>query len=196
MGEKLLQQPLFDPTFINLDYYFNKVLDFFHYLRDLHAGSTVYLFSYIISLFGITIIIYSIVRIVEIQKDEHGHLKHDIAVAMANQYEEGNKGRNNEWETIQDLVNSDNESDWRRAIIEADTLLEQALERRDYPGNGIAEKLKNISPGDLATMQSAWDAHLVRNQIAHDGMSFFLSAIVARRTIQQYEAVLRELGFL
>ncbi len=196
MGEKLLQQPLFDPTFINIDYYFNKVLEFFHWVRDLHAGSTVYLFSYIIALFGITITIYSIVRIVEIQRDEHAHLKHEIAEAMARREQSEGSNRNSQWESIQDMINSQNESDWRRAIMEADTLLEAALERRDFYGATIGEKLKNISPGDLANYQPAWDAHSVRNQIAHDGLSFSLSPIVARRTIAQYEAVLRELGYL
>ncbi len=196
LGTNLLNKPLFEPSFFNVDYYFNKVLTVFHWFRGSHAGSTIYLISYVLSLFGLTMIIYCLVRMVEIYREEHGHLKHAIA-EYAERHNEATAGTKNErWEHITDLVNSVNTSDWRLAIIEADTVLEGLLEARDIPGTGIGEKLKSISPGDLGSMQAAWEAHLVRNRIAHEGMQFDLSQRDARRTIQLYEVVFRELGFL
>lgn len=196
IGTKIITQPLFSPTFVNVDYYFNKVLTFFHAVRDIQAGSTISLVSYGLSLFGITMIIYCLVRMVEIANDENGHLKHAIAEATARRAEKMEGTRNERWDHIQELVNSPSGSDWRLSIIEADSILDGLLEARDIPGGSIGEKLKNISPGDLGSMQAAWEAHLVRNRIAHEGSEYDLSQRDARRTIQLYEVVFRELGFL
>lgn len=196
LGQKILTQPLFSPTFLNVDYYFNKVLELFRWIKGTHTGSTIYLISYILTLFGVTMIIFCIVRMIEIWKDENMHLKHAIDEAAARRAEREGGKRNERWEHIQDLLNSANSSDWRLSIIEADSVLESLLDARDIPGGGIGEKLKNISPGDLGSMQAAWEAHLVRNRIAHEGSEFDISQHEARRTMQLYEVVFRELGFL
>ena len=75
-------------------------------------------------------------------------------------------------------------------------MLEGLLESRGIPGDSIGERLKNITPGDLGSLQAAWEAHLVRNRIAHEGVDFELSERDARHTMQLYEVVFRELGFL
>jgi hypothetical protein len=196
IGTKLLNKPLFDPTFINVDYYFNKVIVLWDWLKGSHATSGIYIFSYALSLFGITLIIYSFVRLVEIAHDEDEHLKHAIHDWHERHNEKIKGTRNERWDHIQELISSHSSSDWRLAIIEADSVLETLLDARDIPGKGIGEKLKNIPPGDLGSMQAAWEAHLVRNRIAHEGSEFELSERDARRTIQLYEVVFRELGFL
>jgi hypothetical protein len=196
LANNLLEKPLFDPTYLNVDYYFNKVLEFFHLAASFHIGPTVYFVSYALSLFGITMILYCLVRMVEIAGEENSHLKHAIAEYAARRNDETAGTKNERWDHIQDLVNSENPSDWRLAIIEADSVLDTLLTARDLPGKGIGEKLKSISPGDLGSMQAAWEAHLVRNKIAHEGSEFDLSNREARRTIQLYEVVFRELGFL
>ena len=156
----------------------------------------VYFISYVLTLFGITMILYCLVRMVEIAEEENHHLKHAIAEYAERRNEESSGTRNDRWDHIQELINSENPSDWRLAIIESDSVLETLLKDRDLPGKGIGEMLKSISPGDLGSMQAAWDAHLVRNKIAHDGSEFELSNREARRTIQLYEVVFHELGFL
>ena len=105
-------------------------------------------------------------------------------------------GLNPRWINVENLVHSDNSSDWRLAIIEADTMLEDALESKELTGNNIGEKLKNSTPGDLASLQAAWEAHLVRNRIAHEGTEFDLSQREAKRTIQLYEVVFNELNYI
>ncbi len=191
-----LTKPLFQPTYGNLDFYFNQVLVFFRWFWGLGLQSPLVIASYILSLFGITMILYATVRLVEIYREEHGHLKHAIDEFTKKRNEEESTGHNQRWEHIQELVNSASTSDWRLAVIEADSVLEGLLAARDIPGNTIGERLKNMSPGDLGSIQAAWEAHLVRNRIAHEGSEFELSSREARRTIQLYEVVFRELGFL
>jgi hypothetical protein len=96
------------------------------------------------------------------------------------------------WAYIQQLIESPQESDWRQAIIEADIMLDEMLTNNGYLGGSIGDKLKTANPQRFTTLQNAWDAHKVRNDIAHQGSAFQLSNHLAFRTIQNYEAVFRE----
>lgn len=99
---------------------------------------------------------------------------------------------NGKWEKIQELINSDNESSWRQAIIEADIMLDELLSASGYHGDSIGDKLKSVEPSDFLTLDSAWDAHKVRNRIAHDGASYDLNEREAKQTISRFEAVFKE----
>jgi hypothetical protein len=195
-NQVITQKPMFETMFLNLDYWFSRPLVFWHWITNSspHFSSTIYLISYLLSFFGITLTIYCVVRLIEIYFEEHEHLKHAIHDYVASQKEMDN-GVNPRWTYVENLVNSPNESDWRLAIIEADSILEGLLEEKGIPGVGIGERLKNISPGDLNTLQSAWEAHLVRNRIAHEGSDFEVTERDAKKTIRLYEMVFQELGF-
>lgn len=96
------------------------------------------------------------------------------------------------WAHVQQLINSGHESDWRQAIIEADIMLDEILEEQGYVGASVGDKLKQVQPSRFHTLQDAWEAHKVRNDIAHQGSAFQLSEHVAYRTIAHYENVFRE----
>jgi len=98
------------------------------------------------------------------------------------------------WAHIQGLIASPHESDWRQAIIEADIMLDDLLTQLGYPGASVGEKLKAVDPARFHTLQNAWDAHKVRNEIAHQGSAYKLDEHHAHRTIALYEAVMREHG--
>lgn len=98
------------------------------------------------------------------------------------------------WSHVQQLINSGHESDWRQAIIEADIMLDELLEEQGYVGASVGDKLKQVNSASarFQTLQDAWEAHKVRNDIAHQGSAFQLSEHVAYRTIAHYENVFRE----
>ncbi len=98
------------------------------------------------------------------------------------------------WKHVITLVESPHENDWRQAIIEADIILYDALEHDGYAGESVAEKLKQVDVRKIASVQDAWEAHKVRNDIAHQGSAYQLTDTQAYRTIQRYETVLREFG--
>lgn len=100
------------------------------------------------------------------------------------------------WQHIQDLIKSYNANDWRQAIIEADIILEEMLEKMGYEGVSIGDKLKVIEKSDFVTLDRAWSAHKVRNQIAHDGSNFKLTREVAEKTIRDFEEVFREFYYI
>ena len=91
-------------------------------------------------------------------------------------------------------VSSDNPNDWKLAIIEADIELDRVLDTAGYPGTTIGEKLKLANREQFQTLQDAWEAHKVRNRIAHEGSDFVLTKKIAQETIQQYRRVFDEFG--
>jgi hypothetical protein len=96
------------------------------------------------------------------------------------------------WSRIMDHINSDNENDWRQAIIEADSILETLLVELGYQGEGIGERLRRVNKGDFKTLNQAGEAHGFRNRIAHDGSQFSLNKIEAQRIIGLYRQVFEE----
>jgi hypothetical protein len=96
------------------------------------------------------------------------------------------------WKRIELLLKSHNSSDWRQAIIEADVMLEDMLDKMGYPGVSIGDKLKNIEESDFETLDKAWEAHKVRNRIAHDGSGHKLPYDEASRVIGLYQDVFKE----
>ena len=91
---------------------------------------------------------------------------------------------------IQGYMSSQSEALWRIGIMEADNVLLEVLREKGYRGEGVGEMLKNAS---FKTVDLAWDAHKVRNRIAHEGSDFQLTEREAKRAFILYESVLRDL---
>jgi hypothetical protein len=100
------------------------------------------------------------------------------------------------WEHVERMTESVNPGDWRQAIIEADILLEEILTKIGYDGLTIGDKLKNVEPSDMATLDDAWKAHRVRNRIAHDGVAYKVDHALAKETIGKYRKVFEEFNLV
>ena len=100
------------------------------------------------------------------------------------------------WQFIQDKLSSSNESDWRMAIIEADSILEEIVGTMNLPGASLGDKLKAVEKSDFVNLDDAWEAHKARNRIAHEGNALPLSEREARRIIGLYERVFKEFDYL
>lgn len=103
---------------------------------------------------------------------------------------------NDRWSQIQGHLAEENPNSWRVAIIEADIFLEEVLNNAGYSGTTIGEKLKGANPTSFTTVQDAWEAHKIRNEIAHAGGDFILTKRIAQETIVRFERVFREFGAL
>ena len=98
------------------------------------------------------------------------------------------------WAVIQGHLREETPNSWKIAIIEADIFLEEVLVEAGYVGMTIGEKLKSANPASFTTIQDAWNAHKVRNEVAHVGGDFILTKRLAQETLTQYERVFREFG--
>jgi len=146
--------------------------------------------STFIALFLLTGIIYSLIRIYRIRKEtrEELHIEPTMVTSEAK--------KNTRWEQVLDHVSSDNPNDWRQAIIEADIMLDEMVMVMGYRGEGLGEKLKQIEKSDFKTLDEAWEAHKVRNLIAHAGSNFMLTQREARRVIDLYRQAFQEFKFI
>jgi len=151
--------------------------------------------SFLVALFFLIGIIYSVEQLKHIREKEKE--KYDLKVEPAYEADvKGNAVLASRWAQIQDHVSSDNPSDWRQAIMEADIMLDDVLTALGYQGDGIGEKLKRVVKGDMKTLDEAWEAHKVRNQVAHEGSAFPLTKYEANHVINMYKKVFEEFFYI
>lgn len=153
--------------------------------------SIVVVLSYIISIIFLTLYVYASVR-----KNLDGELRTQSLRDEEKLYNQLYKGaaRTNRLDSVLAHSESDNPNDWKLAIIEADIILDDVLKQQGYAGNSLGERLKSISPSQLESLQDAWEAHKVRNKIAHEGADFVLTKRMAQETITKYQRVFTEFG--
>lgn len=99
------------------------------------------------------------------------------------------------WKGIEQHLVQGDEKDWRIAIIEADKVLDEVLKTLGFPGTDLGDRLKRSNATQLPSIDQVWEAHKLRNRIAHE-VDFKLTRELAGRAIAIYEQAFRELGAL
>ncbi|MFA6432737.1 MAG: hypothetical protein WCV82_02905 [Candidatus Paceibacterota bacterium] len=148
------------------------------------------------SLFCLIGIVYCIEGLKRIRAREVEKFDLKVEPAFEKVPGEGNRDLSVRWDKAANLLNSQNENDWKQAILEADTMLEDVLRGLGYQGDGVGEMLKRVQPGEFKNIDDAWEAHKVRNRIAHDGSSFPMSHHEANEAIQRYKRVFEEFYYI
>lgn len=146
--------------------------------------------SYSISLILFIAIVYIVINL---RKENFRESK--MFSALATLLDE-TKIKNPRWEKILRDVESDNPNDWKQAIMEADILLDEVVTRMSYHGDSLGEKLRTIERSDFLTLDKAWEAHKVRNAIAHEAVDYILTQREAKRVIELYREVFKEFFFV
>lgn len=166
--------------------------------------------SILLSLLFLTVIIYCVTRIQAILREteekmhgshgaeegaHHTQTGHGSETSVT---ESGSGGlvSNKRWEKIIEHTSSQNPSDWRLAILECDIILDEMLTKMSYHGETLSDKLKAVEKSDFLTIDKAWEAHRVRNSIAHEGSNFQIDDREARRVVSLYEEVFKEFHYI
>ncbi len=97
-----------------------------------------------------------------------------------------------DWQAVLSHFNSSNESDWKLAIIEADKLIDNLLIQKGYKGESMAERMSLIKRKELKSIELLWEAHKLRNRIAHKP-GFKLDYRQTQKAISYYEEALKDL---
>lgn len=103
---------------------------------------------------------------------------------------------NQRWQGILKNLTIDNEAGWRMSIIEADIMLDELLNKLVGGEGTISDKLKQLKVNKMSSIHFAWEAHKVRNRIAHDGTNYHLSRVEAKRVIDFYSIVFKEFNMI
>ena len=90
------------------------------------------------------------------------------------------------WEAIHDRLESDNPSQYKVALLEADALANEILSGIGYQGSTMAEQLEAVQGGQLETKTLLMEAHEARNRIIRDP-SFALSREEAKKYLDDFK---------
>ena len=96
------------------------------------------------------------------------------------------------WEEIIRRVETQGPSGYSISIIEADVLVEHTLGRIGIIGRNIAERLRSLAPEELPNVNAVWDAHALRNRIAHEP-NFIPSKDETAKALSAYKEALESL---
>lgn len=156
-----------------------------------HIGSWIVTIMTFLFIIFVTWAIYVRIRVYEI--DEHldtaykGHfIKPETKITKVNA----------RWQQVMTHFASQNPNDWRAAILDADSMLDELVTSLGYTGQNLGEKMMSIRVNDFPTLQSAWEGHKIRNIIAHEGANYNLTERQKEVTRRHFESVFRDAGII
>lgn len=190
-SSEVVHAPVIIDTIVNFfSYLFPVVMDVLKHIYGYAVG-----ISFVLIVFFFIGIIYCVEELKIIRKKEKD--LYDLKVEEAyDTVDKGDPSLSRRWETVSRHIESPNQNDWRQAIMEADIILDDLLNKMEYRGESIGEKLKRVEKSDFNTLDEAWEAHKMRNQIAHEGSSVPLSHYEAKRIINLYKKVFEEFYYI
>lgn len=205
--DNLLKGSFLDSNYFNPEYLFNNGATFLKQLFTLLFGEVGRDIGnkilFLLATFFIAVIFYTAIRLFEIRKKEHEHLHHEIMEYAQNKAEQEKRlreevggSKNDHWSLTLTYLFSQHASDWKLAIIEADTMLENLMDQLGFVGENLGDKLKAANQENFPQLTTAWEVHTVRNRIAHEGLAFELSHHEAKRIIALYEKIFHAYGFI
>lgn len=100
-----------------------------------------------------------------------------------------------QWLKIKARLDTGIESEYKLAIIEVDSILDDILKRMGYGGETLGERLNKLTIASLSNLEEVREAHQIRNNIVHDP-DYRLSLDEARKAMSAYERALTDLQAL
>jgi hypothetical protein len=185
--------------FLNVEYMYLRITDFFNNFDPVSFGASVEHYAgyikplgWLVTIFFLSLMVYTFIKTKKIENAVYAEMfrkpdQAEVPIASAQ-----DAALNERWMKVQAHISSTNPSDWKIAILEADIMLADILEKKGYQGDSISDKLKGVDKKDFITLDSAWAAHKIRNQIAHEGTGFQLNEREARQAIELYKTVFSE----
>jgi hypothetical protein len=148
---------------------------------------------WIFGVIGVIAGVYFVYKTFQIDAEHHHHEREEIEHRKQKQ----SKPRTHAaWESVINNLYGPSEAYWRLSIMDADSLLDAMLIDLGLSGPSVGDKLKQIDGGRMRTLNEAWEAHKIRNRIAHDGINFSISQREAQRVVYLYEQAFREFGYI
>ena len=170
-------------------YLIETIVSLFYYDYSVVANNILKPISFALSVIFAFFTVWSIVKFREIVKSMKTPVKEKIYVPKV-------LPENIEyWNKIVEKSRSTDENQRKFALIEADTLIDKILGLAGYDGENLGAKLKQVERGDVESLDDLWEAHKVRNRIAHEA-NYKLSLEYTEAAISRYEKALKELEYI
>ena len=139
------------------------------------------------TLFFITVIIISLIRTPYLQLSNFG-----TAVEFITYRPYGMPKMKRRWQRIARRLDAGSEAEYKLAIIEADTLLDEMLQKMRLKGDTVEERLAKVTSLMIPNLEDLQNAHGIRSNIVYDP-DYRLSLMEARRVLGIYEMTFENL---
>lgn len=96
------------------------------------------------------------------------------------------------WLKVENGLVRDDPRSYSLSVIQADKLLDKALNEMGLPGKTMGERLKRVSDR-FEKPNAVWSAHRIRNQIAHEH-DFDVDYAQTSRALAAFKQALKDLG--
>ena len=186
-------------SFLNIEDLFYRI---FTYIKGFNSDgligwitshwSLVIFISLLLSAFVFIGIIYLHIKLKEAAKKDAKIF--DTVVVYDDSHDVDSK--NERWLSILRRLDFDSETEWKSAILDADIILNEMTTKMGYHGESLGERLTGVEKSDFLTIDLAWEAHKIRNIIAHEGSEYSISKREAKRVIDLYRQVFEEFEFI
>jgi hypothetical protein len=97
-----------------------------------------------------------------------------------------------QWKAVRDRLKSDNPSEYKVALLEADALVDKVLGNIGYKGENMAERLAQVTPEQMEDVEALREAHQLRNRVVFE-QDFALGREQAEKALGVYEAFLTKM---
>lgn len=124
-----------------------------------------------------------------------GHRAYKAPQKQSSLEEEQKRASRRKWDEIVRKAEAGGPAGYPMAIIEADVLLENSLGRMGFLGKNLAERLRSLAPSELPNVNDVWEAHKLRNKIAHEP-DFKPSQDETTKALGIYKKALEDLGVI
>ncbi len=150
-------------------------------------------FISILFLFGI---IYFTIKRSELREKERERWNAHFLQVNRGDREEERSTDAIEWGAIRDLFHSQEEGDWKLALLRTDAFIEDQLTRAFSLDKNLsyADKLKGLTYGDIPLLDEVWNIHKLRNRLAHEKGDFRMSRREADEMMRSAENILEYLS--
>jgi len=101
------------------------------------------------------------------------------------------------WQEIEVLISQQKSSAYKVAVMDADKLVDYVLKAKVGSDGNMSDRMKKSQKlfSNYADYQNLWEAHKMRNSIAHDA-EHEVYLVEVKKVISYFEKALRELGAL
>jgi hypothetical protein len=107
----------------------------------------------------------------------------------------GTKKIYSQWQKIKLRLAAGIESEYKLAVIEADSMIDDILNNMGFKGTNLGERLENLNSVTMPNIEEVKEAHQIRNNIVHNpDQTITLSD--AKKFLEIYEIALNDLQVL
>jgi len=189
------------PPWLNLEYFFNKIFDFIENfvpwvfgIFDKIFGIKTGFFKYValaVILIALAGLIFVIAKLVEIR-----WFRKKIYFSDFFEESETSIARKDTWSSVKRRLDSGSDDDWELAVVEADVIVENIMERIGFRGLTLGDKIKSIDERNFSNLKNLWEAHTARIRIDQGGAEYKITKEEAKEALDKYEKALKELKYL